>query len=166
VVSPRPTSFISGETSWLTEIWVKPISLAGNLDDDFVDRSSQVASERWRRNRFRVSGFGQFAVASLVERRSTVPSASMRSSTSIDALVEQFGQDDLLGEDVGPRLVGDAERIAKSFRDQTSKVRSPLRSSSALVATVVPILTVLICGRDARVARRPEGRGCPGWRHP
>jgi hypothetical protein len=28
VVSPRPTSFISGETSWLIETWVKPISRA------------------------------------------------------------------------------------------------------------------------------------------
>ena len=27
-MSPRPTIFISGLTSWLTEIWVKPISFA------------------------------------------------------------------------------------------------------------------------------------------
>ena len=35
-----------------------------------------------------------------------------------DALVELLGQDDLLGEDIGPRLVGDAQRIAKSPGDQ------------------------------------------------
>ena len=35
-----------------------------------------------------------------------------------DALVELFGQDDLLGEDVGARLIGDAQRIAKTLGDE------------------------------------------------
>ena len=35
-----------------------------------------------------------------------------------DAFVELLGKDDLLGEDVGPRLVGDAQRVAKPFGDE------------------------------------------------
>ena len=35
-----------------------------------------------------------------------------------DALVELFGKNDLLGEDVGPRLIGDPQRIAKSPGDE------------------------------------------------
>jgi hypothetical protein len=38
-----------------------------------------------------------------------------------DALIEQFGQDDLLGEDVGPRLVGDAQRVAETLGDQQQR---------------------------------------------
>ncbi len=35
-----------------------------------------------------------------------------------DPLIELFGKDDLLGEDVGPRLVGDPQRIAKALGDE------------------------------------------------
>ncbi len=35
-----------------------------------------------------------------------------------DLLVELLGQDDLLGEDIGPRLIGDPERVAKALGDQ------------------------------------------------
>jgi hypothetical protein len=34
------------------------------------------------------------------------------------ALVKLLGQDDLLGEDVGPGLIGDAERVAEPLRDE------------------------------------------------
>ena len=71
-----------------------------------------------------------------------------------DALIELLGKDDLLGEDVGPRLVGDAQRVAKALVISSS-TRSPLRSSSALVATVVPILMSPI---------RPAGIGAPAPR--
>ena len=51
-------------------------------------------------------------------------------------------------------------------RVMTSAVRSPLRSSSALVATVVPIFTAEIA--PAGIGHRPRGRaarGCPAARH-
>ena len=35
-----------------------------------------------------------------------------------DALIELFGKDDLLGENIGPSLVGDAKRIAETLGDQ------------------------------------------------
>ena len=35
-----------------------------------------------------------------------------------DALIDLLGQDDLFGENVRPRLVGDLQRIAKAPRDQ------------------------------------------------
>ena len=35
-----------------------------------------------------------------------------------DALIKLFGQDDLFGEDIGPGLVADAQRIAKAAGDQ------------------------------------------------
>ena len=38
-----------------------------------------------------------------------------------DALVEQLRQDDLLGEDVGPRLVADPQRIAKAVGDEEER---------------------------------------------
>ena len=59
-----------------------------------------------------------------------------------------------LREDVRPRLVADLERVAETLV-MSSSVRSPLRSSSALVATVVPIFTAPIC---------PAGIGSPGAR--
>ena len=68
------------------------------------------------------------------------------------ALVEHLGLDDVLGEDLRPRLVADAQRVAEALGGDSS-VRSPLRSSSALVATVVPIFTAPIA---------PGGIGSPG----
>jgi hypothetical protein len=59
---------------------------------------------------------------------------------STTALVQQLGQHDAAVEQPRPGLVGDAQRVAEA-RVVTSSVRSPLRSSSALVATVVPIFT-------------------------
>ena len=38
-----------------------------------------------------------------------------------DALVEHLRQHDLLGEDVGPRLVGDAQRVAKTLGDEQER---------------------------------------------
>lgn len=54
--------------------------------------------------------------------------------------VQQFRQHDLAGEQLGPVLVSDAQGVAKALGDQ-QQGRSPLRSSRALVATVVPIFT-------------------------
>jgi hypothetical protein len=81
----------------------------------------------------------------------------------LDAFVEQFRLDDVEGlKDVGPRLVADFQRVAESFV-VSSKVRSPLRSSSALVATVVPILTVLICSAGMRSLRATPIRSRMPW---
>jgi hypothetical protein len=55
-------------------------------------------------------------------------------------LVQQLGQHDLAIEQARPVLVGDAQRIAKPARGHQQR-RLPLRSSKALVATVVPIFT-------------------------
>ena len=67
-------------------------------------------------SRWRCSIAGLMAARS--STLSTAPSARTRSSTSIDALVKLLGQDDLLGEDIGPRLVGDAQRVAKTLGDE------------------------------------------------
>ena len=58
-----------------------------------------------------------------------------------DALVEHVRLDDVPGKNFRPRLVADLECVAETFGDRAAAVRSPLRSSSALVATVVPIFT-------------------------
>ncbi len=72
-----------------------------------------------------------------------------------DALEQHFRLDDVAGEDLRPRLVADLERVAEALGGDAAAVRSPLRSSSALVATVVPILMAPI---------RPAGIGSPGAR--
>ena len=58
-------------------------------------------------------------------------------------------------------LVGDAQRIAKAARDDQQR-RSPLRSSSALVATVVPIFTHADLRRRDRLAgmQAQQDGGC------
>ena len=66
--------------------------------------------------------------------------------------------DDVLGENLRPRLVADAQRVAEALV-VSSSVRSPLRSSSALVATVVPIFTAPIAaGRDRLAGLRAPSR--------
>ena len=91
---------------------------------------------------------GRGATAARSGAASTVPSARTRSRDLGDALVEHLRLDDLLGEDVRSRLVADPQRVAEASV-MRRRVRSPLRSSSALVATVVPILTAAIAlGRD------------------
>ena len=67
------------------------------------------------------------------------------------ALVQHLRLDDVPGEDLRPRLVADPSASRKPLVI-TSSVRSPLRSSSALVATVVPILMAPM---------RPGGIGSP-----
>ena len=72
-----------------------------------------------------------------------------------DTLVEHLRLDDVAGEDLRPRLVADLQRVAEASGDRAAAVRSPLRSSSALVATVVPIFTA---------PTRPAGIASPGFR--
>ena len=55
-------------------------------------------------------------------------------------LVRLFRQHDLPSENVGPSLIADAQGVAEPARDRQRKL-SPLRSSKALVATVVPMRT-------------------------
>jgi hypothetical protein len=76
-------------------------------------------------------------------------------------LVQQLGQQDAAVEQPRAVLVGDAQRVAKP-RVVTSSVGSPLRSSSALVATVVPIFTHSTCaGVMASPGARPSRRRMP-----
>ena len=42
-----------------------------------------------------------------------------------DALVQHVGLDDVLGEDLWPRLVADAQRVAKAFGDQQQACGRP-----------------------------------------
>jgi hypothetical protein len=60
-----------------------------------------------------------------------------------DSLIEHRRQLDLAGKYIRAILIADAQSITEALADSSS-VRSPLRSSSALVATVVPILTASI----------------------
>jgi hypothetical protein len=84
-----------------------------------------------------------------------------RSSDLDHALVEQLGQHDVRSNNPRPGLVADAQRVAKAARDD-QQVRSPLRSSSALVATVVPIFTRVGAEQEAysllrRIQASPTG---------
>ena len=56
-----------------------------------------------------------------------------------DLRIEELGQDDLAREDVGALLVADADNRSAKPAVISSRVGSPLCSSSALVASVVPI---------------------------
>ena len=73
-----------------------------------------------------------------------------------DARVQHLGQHDVEREDVGALLAADANRVLEPAVI-TSAVGSPRRSSSAFVATVVPILTAAMvrsafgaCGASSR----------------
>jgi hypothetical protein len=122
VVSPRPTSLASGETWWLTEIWEKParlqasstmISWIGILPGvhqhhgDGIDAVGAGPGE-FRLERFEIDAADRLAVGhgALVDLD--------------DAFVELFGQDDFLGENIRPCLVGDAERVAEAPGDDQS----------------------------------------------
>ena len=54
----------------------------------------------------------------LVRRRLDRAVGAHALANLLDARVEQLRQHDLLGKDVGPRLVADAQRIAKAARDE------------------------------------------------
>jgi hypothetical protein len=66
--------------------------------------------------------------------------------------VEQFRQPDRQVEEARTRLRADPQEIAEAFGHQEED-RAPLRSSSALVATVVPILTLSIGASWPRLRR-------------
>jgi hypothetical protein len=76
--------------------------------------------------------------------------------------VQQFRKHDMPVKYARAVLVGNAQRVAKSGVI-SSAVRSPLRSSNALVATVVPIFTAVdLLNRYSRYARRYQtGGGFP-----
>ena len=80
----------------------------------------------------------------------TSPRAPMRSVTST-TFVQQLGQANFAVEDARAVLIGDSQRVAEAFV-MKSAVGSPLRSSKALVATVVPIFTA---------SMRSTGMGAP-----
>ena len=79
-----------------------------------------------------------------------------------DALVELFRQDDVAGEELRPVLVADAQRVGEALGDDQAACARPCAPSSALVATVVPILTASIApggsgasGATPRMSRMP-----------
>ena len=76
----------------------------------------------------------------LVGRGSTVAVGEHALVDLDDAGIELLGLDDLLGENLRPRLIADLQRVAKAARRHQQRALAA-RSSSALVATVVPILT-------------------------
>ena len=101
-----------------------------------------------------------------IERRAATVAVGGDALVDLDhPLVQQLGQHDVAVEDARPVLVGDAQRVAEAAGDRPAAVRSPLRSSSALVATVVPILTASTSlGRDRLAGAEAEQRADAGDR--
>jgi hypothetical protein len=84
VVSPRPTSFISGLTSWLTETWVKPTSraIAATRASWSVKRKPCSSTTATARKPASNASCSPARAAASSSGRNTAPSTLMRSSIS------------------------------------------------------------------------------------
>ncbi len=142
MVPARPTSLISGDTSWLTETWVKPSSRARAASGAFV-LGKAIAVHQGDGDRGEAPG----AMAARASRSGVEIQRPIDLAVGQHPLVhlqhrviERGGLDDPAGEDVGARL-RPMRRLSRNPRVTTNRVGSPLRSKRALVATVVPIRT-------------------------
>jgi hypothetical protein len=96
--------------------------------------------------------------------RTALPSAMHALVDLDDAFIELFGQDDFLGENIRPCLVGDAERVAEApGDDQSGAVALALKQRIGGNRGAHLDVADAFC-RDGCPGRRRAGRGCPGWR--
>ena len=118
MVSPRPTSLISGETSWLTETCAKPISRASAATCLLV-LGIAVGVHEHDRDRLDAVGAARAASSARTASRSGALLDRAVGAHALvdldDALVQHLGLDDVLGEDLRPRLVADAQRVAETL---------------------------------------------------
>jgi hypothetical protein len=156
VVSPRDTSRISGY-AMQTEICMKPTRRA-------MSASARSCAERYRDELMAQAWMPRANAARSGPRpqrhRARAPLA-VRAKTFIDFddfLIEHRRQFDTPHEELR-LLVGVRNESAKP-RVVTNTVRSPLRSSRALVATVVPIFTASMAsaGMGSRAPRPNNSR--------
>ena len=142
MVSPRGTRRSSGLTSWLVDTWAKPAARASSASrtswagyfQACIRTIATAAMPRARAAAKAARAAGSSSGSISAPRTSTRPPISTTSSYS------RLGRVIARSNSRGRAWLPMRSASAKPWLT-TSRVRSPLRSSSALVATVVPILT-------------------------
>ena len=145
MVSPRGISRSSGLTAWLAETWVKPASRASSARRCSCAGYFQACSSTMAQALIPAAracakcraAAASSSVSSSSPSMPTRPSISTTCSYSIEGRV--IARSNSRGRAWLPMRSASAKP-----RLTISSTRSPLRSSSALVATVVPIFTASI----------------------
>ena len=116
-MSPRPTSLISGATSWLTETCAKPSSRAMSASRASCSVNLQPCISTMASASIPLCAHARASATRacvFVQRRNDLAVRADPLVDLDDRSYELLGQHDVPREDLGPRLVADAQRVAEA----------------------------------------------------